>query len=98
MHLQFYGFFPRFYLGFIFGLIYYWSGSIWLPILAHFINNAAAVVLLFIYGQETVGKNIDTIGTTGGNWYYIIISILFVSVSLWQIYSGRKEGIISNQN
>ena len=98
MHLQFYGFLPRLYLGFIFGVIYYWSGSIWLPILAHFINNAAAVVLLFIYGQEAVGKNIDAIGTKEGNWYYIIISILFVVVSLWQIYSGKRAGVIGNQN
>ncbi len=98
MHLQFYGFFPRFYLGFIFGVIYYWSGSIWLPILAHFINNAAAVILLFIYGQETVGKNIDAIGTKEGNWYYIVISILFVGVSLWQIYSGKSVGVIRSKN
>ena len=69
MHLQFYGFIPRFYLGIIFGLIYFWSGSIWLPILAHFLNNAAAVIILFIYGHETVGKDIDTIGTQEGRLY-----------------------------
>ena len=91
IHLQFYGFFPRLYLGFIFGLIYYWSGSIWLPVLAHFINNAAAVFLIFIYGQETIGKDVDTIGTQESAWYYLIISISFVCVALWQIYDGNKS-------
>lgn len=95
MHLQFYGFIPRFYLGFIFGLIYFWSGSIWLPILAHFLNNAAAVIILFIYGQEIVGKDIDTLGTQEGRLYYLIISISIVCLALWKIYESKtREGIV----
>ncbi len=45
-HLQFYGFFPRMLLGAYFGYLLYWSRSIWLPIFAHFINNAIAVITL----------------------------------------------------
>ena len=45
-HLQFYGFFPRMLLGAYFGYLLYWSHSIWLPIFAHFINNAIAVITL----------------------------------------------------
>ncbi|MEG1749593.1 MAG: CPBP family intramembrane glutamic endopeptidase [Tannerellaceae bacterium] len=42
-HLQFFGFLPRLLLGAYFGYLLYWSKSIWLPVMAHFFNNAFAV-------------------------------------------------------
>lgn len=45
-HLQFYGFLPRMLLGAFFGYLIYWSKNIWLPIFAHFMNNALAVITL----------------------------------------------------
>lgn len=43
-HLQFYGFVPRMLLGAYFGYLLYWSRNIWIPVFAHFVNNAFAVV------------------------------------------------------
>lgn len=43
-HLQFYGFLPRMLLGAYFGYLLYWGRSIWIPVFAHFTNNAFAVV------------------------------------------------------
>jgi membrane protease YdiL (CAAX protease family) len=43
VHFSFYGFLPRVLLGIVLGLIYYYTGSLWLCILAHFFNNAIAV-------------------------------------------------------
>jgi membrane protease YdiL (CAAX protease family) len=43
-HLQFYGFIPRLLLGAYFGYLLYWSGNIWIPVWAHFVNNAVAVI------------------------------------------------------
>ena len=45
-HLQFYGFVPRMVLGAYFGYLLLWSKSIWLPICAHFFNNAISVTLM----------------------------------------------------
>lgn len=45
-HLQFYGFLPRMILGAYFGYLLYWSKSIWIPVFAHFINNAFAVIAM----------------------------------------------------
>ncbi len=45
-HLQFYGFLPRLLLGAYFGYLLLWSKSLWLPVCAHFLNNAIAVVAL----------------------------------------------------
>ena len=47
IHLHFQGFLPRFILGVLLGYLFYWSGSLWLPILAHFANNAQAVIFSY---------------------------------------------------
>lgn len=44
IHLQFYGFIPRMLLGAYFGYLLYWTKSLWVPIFAHFVNNASAVI------------------------------------------------------
>jgi len=43
IHFHFQGVIPRFVLGVLLGYLFYWSQSLWLPILAHFINNAQAI-------------------------------------------------------
>lgn len=47
MHLQFYGFLPRFILGIFLGVIFWYSGSLWTSILAHFIYDATLIVLVY---------------------------------------------------
>lgn len=43
-HMQFFGFLPRMLLGAYFGYLLYWSRNIWVPVFAHFVNNAFAVI------------------------------------------------------
>ena len=47
IHLHLQGMIPRFVLGVLLGYLFYWSNSLWLPILAHFVNNAQAVLLSY---------------------------------------------------
>ena len=47
IHLQFYGFIPRFILGILLGLLYWYSGSLWPSIIAHFVYDAFAVVMIW---------------------------------------------------
>jgi hypothetical protein len=56
IHLQFYGFVPRLILGLSFGYLYYWGRTLWLPVIAHFVNNATAVVFEYFQGSETVSS------------------------------------------
>jgi len=49
IHMQFYGFIPRFILGVLLGVIYWYSGSLWPAILAHFIYDGFAVVMIYFY-------------------------------------------------
>lgn len=45
VHFQFYGFLPRMILGALLGYLLYWTNDIKIPIFAHFLNNATAVVI-----------------------------------------------------
>jgi membrane protease YdiL (CAAX protease family) len=46
IHFQFQGFLPRVALGALFGYLYYWSGSLLVPIFIHFVNNALTFTLV----------------------------------------------------
>ncbi len=52
IHFQFEGFIPRFLLGLFLGYLYYWTGRIILPIIAHLFNNGLMVVASFLYPEE----------------------------------------------
>jgi membrane protease YdiL (CAAX protease family) len=45
IHLQLYGFLPRLVLGAGLGYLAWWSGSLWAPIIAHFMNNALGIAI-----------------------------------------------------
>jgi len=51
IHIQFFGFVPRMLLGALFGYLYYWSGNLWIAVLAHFVNNGFSVLMLYFYQQ-----------------------------------------------
>jgi membrane protease YdiL (CAAX protease family) len=51
LHLQFYGFFPRFLLGILLGAIYWYSGSLWPAIVAHFLYDALLITLAYFNPQ-----------------------------------------------
>jgi len=81
LHMQFFGFLPRLLLGAMFGYMLEWSGSLWLPIIAHFVNNATAVVVYYLQEKGMIGKNIEEVGTsTDGTSYLVIISVVFLVV------------------
>jgi uncharacterized protein len=60
IHLQFFGFLPRFILGLVFGYIYYWRGTLWLPVVSHFVNNAFPVALAYIQGMDKFNSPVNT--------------------------------------
>ncbi|MFP4488457.1 MAG: CPBP family intramembrane glutamic endopeptidase [Bacteroidales bacterium] len=65
-HLQFYGFLPRFVLGLAFGYMYLWSGSLWLPVLAHLVNNAIPVFLSYLLSWENINSAVDEFSAQDG--------------------------------
>ena len=86
IHMQFYGFVPRMLLGAMFGYVFVWSGSLWVPITMHFVNNGLAVLVYYLLGESANTKNIaDTLGA-GDTWYLGVFSILITSLGLLIFY------------
>lgn len=65
-HFSFYGFLSRFFLGVVLGLLYQYSGRIWLTILAHFLNNA--IVLTSLYILKLRGKSLEEAMSADPSW------------------------------
>ncbi|HYK76956.1 MAG TPA: CPBP family intramembrane glutamic endopeptidase [Daejeonella sp.] len=94
IHVQFYGFFPRMLLGALFGYLLVWSKSLWLPILAHFVNNATAVITAYVYQQK--GLPLEKLEQTEPTpWPLYLFSAFFTILLLVYIYRlGRKQHFI----
>ncbi len=52
IHFQFLGFIPRMLLGAVLGYLFYWSRSLWVPIIAHFANNGIQVVMVYFFAGK----------------------------------------------
>lgn len=91
IHFQFYGFIPRFILGIVFGYLFLWSGTIWLPVIAHFINNAIAVIMTYLQAPDLtlVQPEIPVLQKITS----LIFPIVIVSIIL--LFFRRKSGIMS---
>jgi uncharacterized protein len=83
IHMQFYGFFPRFLLGAFFGYLLIWSESLWLPIAAHFTNNAVAVLLYYLRYNGYKVPDIDLVGTGNTLWLGLLSLVLCSLAAVW---------------
>jgi len=90
IHMQFYGFIPRFVLGMFLGYAFYWSGTLWVPIIIHFINNGMTVFIAFLAARGTVNADYETFGSSD-NMYVIIISAAAVILMMFLFYRLRKH-------
>lgn len=90
IHMQFYGFFPRMLLGAFFGYLLLWSGSLWVPIIAHFLNNSVAVVFYYLKFNGVKVVDIETIGTADTLWLGIVSGIVCIFLGFLIRKSTRK--------
>ncbi len=91
IHFQFYGFLPRMLLGGVFGYLMIYGQSIWYPILGHFINNAVAVTMAYIYLQK--GKPIDNLENEtffSPAYYLISAAISLVLMLIFKTLANKK--------
>ncbi len=95
LHLQFFGFLPRKLLGAMFGYMLEWSGTLWLPIIAHFVNNATAVFAYYLADKGIMGADIEKIGTSSdGTSWLVLISLAFLFVFFRALYLNRQKSDI----
>jgi CAAX protease family protein len=92
-HVQFYGLIPRMFLGAMFGYLYYFSGNIIYPMVAHFFNNGFTLVMLYLFQQDIVDFNIEETETLP--WSQVIFSAV---VTLALFISFRRNVKLKSAN
>ncbi len=90
-HFSYFGFLSRMSLGIVLGLIYYYTKTIWLPILMHFINNAIGVSAL--YAVRNNPKKIDQVLDSNLAYYWVILGILLLVVLFKQLKNTTDAGL-----
>jgi membrane protease YdiL (CAAX protease family) len=81
-------------LGVLFGYLLVWSGSIWLPVIAHFVNNAVAVMAIFFIDKNLIDPKVENIGSTPDSYYSALISIVMVCALLLVLKQSNRDNII----
>ncbi|HVN56672.1 MAG TPA: CPBP family intramembrane glutamic endopeptidase [Bacteroidales bacterium] len=91
IHLQFFGFLPRLILGLLFGYLFYWSGNLWYPVTAHFVNNAIPVTIAYFSGNNQVTgagevKSLSFLFMAGASSVVVAVILYFFR----KLYSGNS--------
>jgi membrane protease YdiL (CAAX protease family) len=91
VHFSWYGFLSRLFLGIMLGLLFHLSGRLWLSILAHFLNNLAAVTFIYVYKLQ--GKSIsEAINETDAAWWGILaLPVVIYFFVLFRRYSEKNK-------
>ncbi len=90
-HFQFYGFVPRLLLGAVLGIVFYKSGSLYISMFLHFMNNAIQVVLYYLQQHDLstidINQNPDVPAPLA------IGSLLFTIgiVGIWQVKKAKNS-------
>lgn len=91
IHLQFSGFLPRFLLGAYLGYLFYWSRSLWLPILAHFLHNALSLIVMFsLQGRGVILEEVKYSEIRGAKTLAISCAVV-AAMSLVFMWKTQKE-------
>lgn len=93
IHLQFYGFLPRFLLGTALGYLFFWSGSLWLPIAAHFANNFLSVLVEFLFRKSIIHTNAENFGVDNAAWLtaFSMLAVTGILYSIYKLTHSRSE-------
>ncbi len=94
-HMQFFGFLPRMLLGAWLGYLFVWTRSLWVPIIAHTLNNSTVVIMSYLAGKGVVpegfGDNLALPADGAFPWMATASLVLSIAIALWAARSFRNE-------
>ena len=94
-HMQFFGFLPRMLLGAWLGYLFVWTRSLWVPIIAHTLNNSTVVVMSYLAGKGVVpegfGDNLGLPADGAFPWMATASLVMSIAIALWAARSFRNE-------
>jgi membrane protease YdiL (CAAX protease family) len=86
IHVQFFGFVPRFVLGLILGYLYEWSGNILVSMAAHFTQNALQLILLYLAQGKQLPSAFDPDSTQPLPWPIVFVSAVATAALLYWLH------------
>lgn len=89
IHIQFLGFFPRMILGAFFGYMLVWTNNIWVPIVGHFVNNAAVTVLAYYY--TTQGKSFEDLQAYDSYSIFVYLGSLILTIAIAMVFYKKSK-------
>jgi membrane protease YdiL (CAAX protease family) len=95
IHFQFAGFVPRILLGGVLGYVFYFTGSLWMPILGHFTNNAMMVVAAHLYQTGHVAVDLEK--QENFPWYLGLLSLLLTLGVLYKLEKNNEARLIEEE-
>jgi len=99
IHISYYGFLVRLALGIILGLVFYYSGSIWLSVLFHFLYNGLQVTALYMFNLSGV-KNQKGIEESFPIWAGVVALcfIIYLFSRFRHISLSQKAKIVEDDS
>lgn len=97
VHASYYLFFSRFVLSLALGWIFYRSKNIWVPIMAHFLNNLFALTSLYISTQAGKPADVNNMGVTLPWWMGMLALVVTVALCfLYERVSAKNRAAITS--
>lgn len=92
-HLQFEGFVPRMFLGFLLGAAYWYSGSLWVAIVAHFFFNAVQIVAAMYIPVIASGDRSAASKNPSFSLLFVFLSLVIVVGLLSWMRKNSTHGV-----
>lgn len=89
-HFQFYGFLPRLALGMLFGYLFYYSGNLIYPMIAHFLNNGLTVTAFYFNKVGIIDYDIENAETPA---IWTVLIFLTIGIMLMFVFKGAFSKI-----
>ncbi len=90
-HMQFYGFIPRMLMGAYLGYLFLWTGTLYASIVAHFVNNGLAVLLVWLANRGAISMDVEKVGMEQGQFVIVLLSVVLVTGSLFLIHRIEEK-------
>jgi hypothetical protein len=91
IHMQFLGFVPRLFMGAALGYLFLWSGNLWYPIIAHFANNAMAVVIVYMQQHGSSQTTLDAAGIQDPDMAAFSLAFCLMLMYLFKAVQGSSS-------
>ncbi|MFN8285512.1 MAG: CPBP family intramembrane glutamic endopeptidase [Chitinophagales bacterium] len=88
VHMQLSNFVAIWVLGSFLGYLYYISGSLWLPIMAHFINNFLTVLFKYLFNNGYLSSDLANASTP--LWLTILGTVIF-GLCIFMFYKWQEK-------